>query len=177
MKVRRCVTANDAGGRAVVTIDELVAPITVGLVPGGEFHRIWGSDEPAAVPSDGEEPTAAGYFPPVGGYRFGLFTVGPDSLALPADFDLEAGVVELMERLPGMAETVELDNPGMHTTDTVDFVVVLSGEVDLELDDGVEAHLTPGDCVVQNGTRHAWRNRSTEPCVMAVALVGAMRAD
>jgi len=52
---------------------------------------------------------------------------------------------------------------------------VLSGEVWLELDDGAEVHLRPGDCVIQNGTRHAWRNRSTEPCVIAVALVGAVR--
>jgi quercetin dioxygenase-like cupin family protein len=53
---------------------------------------------------------------------------------------------------------------------------VLSGEVWLELDDGAEVHLQPGDCVIQNGTRHAWRNRSQQPCVIAVALVGAVRA-
>ena len=51
----------------------------------------------------------------------------------------------------------------MHTTDTVDIDVVISGEVDLELDDGSEVHLRPGDCVIQNGTRHAWRNRTSEP--------------
>ena len=63
----------------------------------------------------------------------------------------------------------------MHTTDTVDFELILEGEVWLELDDGVEVHLKPGDTVVQNGTRHAWRNKSSEPCTVAYALVGAQR--
>ena len=63
----------------------------------------------------------------------------------------------------------------MHTTDTVDFDVIVSGEVYLELDDAAEVLLKKGDCVVQNGTRHAWRNRSRQPCVIAVTLVGAER--
>ena len=67
------------------------------------------------------------------------------------------------------------DDYGMHTTDTIDFDVILSGEIWLELDDGVEVHLKAGDCVVQNGTRHAWRNRGTEPCLMAVFAIGANR--
>jgi len=81
----------------------------------------------------------------------------------------------LQEKLPGLAEVIEPMNPGMHTTDTVDFDVVLSGEVYLELDDGAEVFLKPGDCVVQNGTRHAWHNRSSQNCVIAVALLGAER--
>jgi quercetin dioxygenase-like cupin family protein len=61
----------------------------------------------------------------------------------------------------------------MHTTDTIDFEVVLSGSVTLELDDGAEVNLRQGDTVVQNGTRHRWKNTGTEPCVMAVFIVGA----
>ena len=67
------------------------------------------------------------------------------------------------------------DEPGMHTTNTIDFDIVLSGEVWMEVDDGVEVHLKPFDCVVQNGTRHAWRNKSTKNCVMASVMVGAKR--
>ena len=63
--------------------------------------------------------------------------------------------------------------PGMHTTQTIDVELVISGEVWLELDDGAEVRLGPGDTVVQNGTRHAWRNKSNEPCVLLVALIGA----
>jgi len=72
---------------------------------------------------------------------------------------------------------LEPDHPGMHTTDTVDYDVVLSGEVWLELDDGAEVHLKPGDCVVQNGTRHAWHNKTDQPCTLAVVLVGARRTQ
>jgi quercetin dioxygenase-like cupin family protein len=86
-----------------------------------------------------------------------------------------AAVEELRQKLPGMMEVLEMDHPGMHTTDTVDFDVVISGEVYLELDDGAEVLLTAGDCVIQNGTRHAWHNRSSEKCVVAVTLVGAER--
>jgi quercetin dioxygenase-like cupin family protein len=63
----------------------------------------------------------------------------------------------------------------MHRTDTVDFDVVLSGELYLEVDDGAEVLLKAGDCVIQNGTRHAWHNRSPENCLVAVAIVGAER--
>jgi len=70
-----------------------------------------------------------------------------------------------------MAEVLEPKNPGMHTTDTVDFDVVTSGELYLELGDGSEVLLKAGDGVVQNGTRHAWRNRSPANCVIAVPLV------
>jgi quercetin dioxygenase-like cupin family protein len=71
---------------------------------------------------------------------------------------------------------MEPGHPGMHTTETVDYCVILSGEVWLELDGGALTHLRAGDTVVQNGTRHAWRNLSEEPVTMAVVQVGAERA-
>jgi quercetin dioxygenase-like cupin family protein len=61
---------------------------------------------------------------------------------------------------------MEPDAPGFHTTPTIDYIIVLSGEVDLELDAG-SVHLTPGDIVVQRATRHAWRVNGDQPCVMA----------
>ena len=60
----------------------------------------------------------------------------------------------------------------MHTTDTVDMAIIISGEIVLELDDGVEKTLRPGDVNIQNGTRHHWHRRGSEPAVMAVAMVG-----
>jgi quercetin dioxygenase-like cupin family protein len=68
---------------------------------------------------------------------------------------------------------MEPDAPGMHTTRTIDFEVVLSGEVVLELDDGATVHLHPGDTVVQNGTRHRWSNPGREPATLAVFMCGA----
>ena len=76
---------------------------------------------------------------------------------------------------PACLETNEFDHPGMHTSDTVDMEIVLSGEVVLELDDGVETTLRAGDVNIQNGTRHRWHNRVSEPAVLAVAMVGASR--
>jgi quercetin dioxygenase-like cupin family protein len=68
---------------------------------------------------------------------------------------------------------MEPDAPGMHATQTVDYGVVLRGQLSLELDDGAKVQLRPGDCVVQNGTRHAWRNESDQECVMAFVILGA----
>jgi mannose-6-phosphate isomerase-like protein (cupin superfamily) len=116
------------------------------------------------------------YFPPVGGYRFGFFTLPPAGQpALSSELDVGAALAELEAKLPGMLGYTESDNPGMHTTDTIDFEVVLSGRVVLELDDGAQKELHPGDTVVQNGTRHRWRNVSDEPSVIAVFIVGANR--
>jgi quercetin dioxygenase-like cupin family protein len=66
--------------------------------------------------------------------------------------------------------------PHMHTTDTVDFVVVLSGKLWLEVDDGKAVELSQGDSVIQNGTRHAWHNRSSVPCQIVSATIGARRS-
>ena len=175
MGIRRVVTADTGAGAGAVS-DERVAPITVGLIPGGEFHAIWGSDTPPSLPSDGQAPEVKGWFPPPGGFRFGFVTLGPDSAELPAGYDLAAGITELDQNLPGMVEVLEPEHPGMHTTDTIDYVVILSGEVWLELDNGQQHLLRAGDTVVQNGTRHAWRNKNSQPCIMAVALIGATRS-
>ena len=75
-------------------------------------------------------------------------------------------------RLPGMAAHMEPDQPGMHTAASVDYEFVASGRVLLELDDGATVELGAGDTVVQNGTRHAWRNPFDEPARMVV-VVGA----
>jgi mannose-6-phosphate isomerase-like protein (cupin superfamily) len=176
MKVRRVVTGHDAKGKAVFASDVEVDPLTVGLMPGAEFHRLWGGDQAPTFPDDGAPTAQPDYFPPVGGYRFGFFTIPPEMVQPGANLDVETALAEMDEKLPGLAGYVERDNPGMHTTDTIDFEVVLSGQVILELDDGVEKVLGPGDTVVQNGTRHRWANRGSEPAVLAVFITGANRA-
>jgi len=173
MGIRRVVTGHDADGKAVFASDEVVEPITVPILPGSEFFRLWGADETPRFPDDGSPPSNPQYFPDVGGFRFGLFTVPPDSITMPADLDIEAALAQLEERLPGLAAHLEPDQPGMHTTATIDYEFVASGRVVLELDDGVTKELGPGDTVVQNGTRHAWRNPFDEPCTLVVVLVGA----
>jgi mannose-6-phosphate isomerase-like protein (cupin superfamily) len=176
MNIRYVVTGQNGSGKAVFVRDVPVAPITLALLPGFEFHRLWGSESVVKLPSDGTAPPHPGYFPPKGGFRFGFFTIPPETQTTSTPANLAAAFAELQQKLPGMAEVLEPQNPGMHTTDTVDFDVIVSGEVYLELDDGSEVLLKAGDCVVQNGTRHAWRNRSSANCVIAVTLVGAERS-
>jgi mannose-6-phosphate isomerase-like protein (cupin superfamily) len=176
VRVRRVVTGQDNEGKSVFVSVEEVEPLPLPLMPGLEFRRVWGGDEPPSLPADGTSPSAPTFFPPTGGYRFTFVTLPPDgSVTLPEDLDLEQAVAEVNEKLPGMMDHMEPDNPGMHTTDTVDLDLLLSGELDLELDDGAEVHLGPGDCVIQNGTRHAWHNRTSEPCTMLSILVGGTR--
>ena len=175
MDARRVVTGHREG-KSVFVSDTAVAPITVGLMPGAEFHRLWGADATVSLPvAGGPQPDSAQYFPPVGGFRFALFTLPPATVAPAGDIDIPAAIAETGEKLPGLLDAMERGHPGMHTTNTVDFDIVLSGEVWLELDDGAEIQLRQGDSVVQNGTRHAWHNKSAEPCVLAVAIVGAER--
>jgi hypothetical protein len=173
MRVRRVVTGHDRAGKSVVAEDREVGAVTLSALPGSEFHRLWGADVPPSFPDAGAMPPHHTYFPPPGGFRFGLFTVPPDGSGPPENLDLGAALGELEAKLPGLVSYMEPGAPGMHTTPTIDFEVVLAGEVWLELDDGVEVHLRAGDCVVQNGTRHAWRNHGTETARLAVFIVGA----
>ena len=173
MRVRRVVTGHTSDGMATFADDSEVEAITFETLPGLEFHRLWGADETVTFPDDGSPPSFPSYFPPVNGFRFGLFTVAP--MSTREGRDGEAILKEMEEKVPGLAEHMEPDNPGMHTTDTIDFEYVISGEVWLELDNGEEVHLKAGDTVVQNGTRHAWRNKSSEPCRLVVCLIGANR--
>jgi hypothetical protein len=172
MEIRRVVTGT-RGGKAVVVADERVPPTTVAPMPGSEFHQIWGSDGTVELPSDGARTDAPGWFPPVGGFRFLFFTLAPAGAGPAADLD-EAAEAEMREKLPGLLDVLEPEHPGMHATDTVDVVHILSSAV--ELDDGATVEIAAGDVVVQNGTRHAWHNRSAEPCVMVAVQVGAGRS-
>jgi quercetin dioxygenase-like cupin family protein len=137
---------------------------------------MWGSDLPPQLPTDGTQPEMPAYFPPAGGYRCWFFTVPPASATIDESVDFESAFAEANSLLPGLFEVVESDEPGMHTTDTVDVDIVVSGEVWLELDDREEVRLEPGDVVIQNGTRHRWRNRAEEPAVVCAVLMGAERA-
>jgi len=175
MDINCIVTGQNKSGKSVVAHSTPIRPVSLALLPGYEFHRIWGSDSIPELPSDGTPPPQPRYFPSKNGFRFAFFTIPPDRMTSVDKIGAASALEEIQQKLPGMIDVLEPDHPGMHTTDTVDFDVIVSGEVYLELDDGAEVLLKAGDCVIQNGTRHAWRNRSSEKCVIAVALVGAER--
>jgi mannose-6-phosphate isomerase-like protein (cupin superfamily) len=170
MNVRRVVTGHDASGKSVLVSDEAVAPQA-----HTGFHRLWGGDDTPQFPDDGSMPDHHMYFPPIGGFRFGMFSLAPDSTA-GSDIDAAAGLADVEAEAPGLLRYMDLSDPGMHTTDTIDFEVVLEGTVVLELDDGAEVTLHPGDTAVQNGTRHRWKNPGGTTARLAVFMCGASHA-
>ncbi|AMO59097.1 cupin [Mycolicibacterium phlei] len=177
MSVRRVVTGHDASGKSVFVSDETVAAVETQLMPGFQNVLLWGGDEPPKFPDDGSMPRWHSYFPPIGGFRFAILTLPPSNAPAAPPADLDAAMAEMEEKLPGMLGYMDYSDPGMHTTDTIDFEVVLEGTIVLELDDGAEVTLKPGDTVVQNGTRHRWRNPGDTPARMAVFLCGAEHAN
>ncbi len=168
-------TGKNKAGKSVIVSKDAVHAVRAALAPGYEFYRLWGSDSAPALPSDGTPPAQPRYFPPKNGFRFGMFTLPPATTAAPAPASTPANIAEFDRLLPGMGGVLEPDHPGMHTTDAVDFDVVVFGEVVMELDDGAEVLLKAGDCVIQNGTRHAWHNRSSQVAMIAFSLLGAER--
>ncbi|SFB40784.1 Cupin domain-containing protein [Amycolatopsis marina] len=176
--MRRVVMGHNEAGKAEVLADENVEPITVAMLPGVELHRVWELDEHPSLPVTKAQSAQAGtYFPGPDGVRFGFVTIPPGlSYEPPADVPaelLEAAAAEAEAKLPGMAATFDQDRPGVHTTHTVDYIVVVSGEGRMQTDDGVEVRLRAGECLIQNGTPHAWFNDGDQPFVVAYTICGA----
>jgi quercetin dioxygenase-like cupin family protein len=142
VQVRRVITGHDANGRAVVKLDEVSKNITSNR-PGATACVVW-TTESFPVNNTGEADE-------------GLREVGTT---------LKNGTVfRVIEFAPGVA-------PRNHRTDSIDYAVVVSGEIDMELENSV-VHLKAGDVLVQRGTIHNWVNRGTTPCVMAFVLIDA----
>jgi hypothetical protein len=178
--MRVITTADDERGHAIVARDEDVPPVEVELLGEMKLFQLWGSDATPSLPTNGEVPEYDSYFPPPGGVRLHASilpphaTVSTDASPPPPT---RAQLDELQAKLPGLLDHVDESGEGFHTTDTIDFGLCVSGEVVLRLDDGVEVQVTPGSIVVQNGTRHSWVNRGTQPCVMVFVSVGARRVS
>ncbi|MBT2207054.1 MULTISPECIES: cupin domain-containing protein [Actinomadura] len=175
MKVRRVVTGHDSAGRARVVDDRDVEPITSDLMPGVAAYRLWGRDERPTFPDDGAPRPAEAWYPPRDGSRFMINTIPPGEVVPRPDLDMTAALDELERRMPGAMAAMEPGTAGMHTTDSIDYVMVVSGEVTLDLDGGERTVLRAGDVLVQNGTRHGWRNDGTEPCTIVGIAIGADR--
>lgn len=144
LPIRRVVTGHDEQGNAVVKIDEVVSHWRDGR-PGARVCNVWTTDTAPANNSGDAD----------GGKREGKFTMINNG-----------SVFRVLEFKPGLEAR-------MHRTDSIDYIVVMSGEIDMELDNGVEVHIKAGDVMVQRGTVHNWINRGTESCVLAVILIHA----
>jgi mannose-6-phosphate isomerase-like protein (cupin superfamily) len=168
--VRLVATGHDAAGRGVVARDEQVE--TWGQRAAGyRAHIIWGTDDISSLryPDDGLQAKFVDGAPGVGGLRFAVLRVPPDSDADSA----AAAAAELSSesRMSGMHGAAE-DAPDMHFTATVDLCTVIEGTVELCLDDGRKVTLGKGDCLVQQGTRHSWRNPGSTTALVATAVIG-----
>jgi len=169
-KFRRIVTGHDATGKAIVESDGLAAQVFARPSrPGVALTNFWiSSGTPAEY--DGPTETCTGSFslhPPADGSVFRCVEF------LPEDPELYAGLDgrEAFGEMGAGANIVEdARHPFMHRTDTLDYAVILAGEIFMLLDDS-DVHLKAGDVVIQRGTNHAWSNRGTKPCVVMFVLI------
>lgn len=173
--VRRVVTGVDETGRSVVLSDG-PAPRTHEYqhIPGMDTTLVWATVAGDLGTHTGVDPTPTltRDLPGPGETRFVLVRFPPDAVYADPGFDAAAAQTETKTVSPQLAARFEVDSPGMHTTDTVDYQIVLSGRLDLELDDGRLVALNPGDVVVQCGNRHAWRNPGDHPALLGVVMTG-----
>ncbi len=174
MKLRRVVTGHDASGKAVFVGDG-APPVAhdFASIPGFFQALVWATQPQPAAAAEDPTPRVTTLHPEPGGTRMVVVSFPPDAVMAAPGFDPVAAGREHLEHTPGIADRMEPDNPGMHRTDTVDYVIVLEGEVWLELDDGKERHLKQHDIVIQNATRHAWRNKSKANATILAMLIGA----
>jgi mannose-6-phosphate isomerase-like protein (cupin superfamily) len=170
---RRIVTAN-VDGKSVLQSDEQLQAYRFKSVPDYEHTLVWVNP---ATPDLREEQRFDRYpdsiVPGPGGTSLHFVTFPSGAVFAEPSFDGGAARSEALIRLRGLADHFEQEDPAMHKTNTVDYVVVYEGEIWLELDDAETVHLKRGDVVVQNGTRHAWRNKGTTPVTMLFFLNGA----
>jgi mannose-6-phosphate isomerase-like protein (cupin superfamily) len=170
---RRIVTGN-VDGKSAVQSDEQMQAYEFSSVPGYQHTLVWVN---ATTPDLRKKQELDHYpesvVPGPGGTSLHLVTFPPSSAFAEPSFDAEAARREALVRLRGLADHFEKEDPAMHRTNTVDYSIVWDGEMWLELDDGETIHLGRGDVVVQNGTRHAWRNKGTKPATMLFFLNGA----
>jgi len=176
LEIKRVVTGVDAAGTSVFYEDATLPPTELAIMPGVKLYGVWGTEGPLASPVTDPSPDHATFFPGPGGTRFGLFTFPPEAPAdpdapMPDEETLAALVGEAEAKAPGLLGVFEPDAPGMHQTRTVDYAVVVEGELWLELDHGKEVRLPRGTCITQNGARHAWHNRGSEPATLAYVIV------
>ena len=142
LNVRRVVTVHDQSGRAVVKIDEIASNV-VSSRPGQSAAVIWST---RSFPVDNDDEFDG-------------------SMRTVSTSESDGTVFRVVHYAPGVA-------PRLHRTESIDYAVVVSGEIDMQID-GAEVHLKAGDVLVQRGTIHNWINRGSEPCVIAFVLVGA----
>ena len=172
---RRVVTGHDDHGQAIIQSD--APPERVRTLWGGgpTFYEVWNTREtPARIDRNSGEPPEEGIvlLPPRNGTRIRVLDIPPETAAMQQVDAVQAralfaeiGAVDASTNTSGGAR-----HPHMHRTETVDYGIVLEGEITLLVDIG-EATVRAGDIVVQRGTNHGWSNRSGKNCRIAFILI------
>jgi hypothetical protein len=169
-KIRRVVTGHDRTGKAVVLYDE-DTPTVIHFAAGQDSTHVWLTQRaPAELTDEDPVPRYKALPPPASGSAFRIVEfppTSPERIAALSRKDVFADEAVT----PGAQARA---HPMMHRTDSIDYVVVMEGEIDMLLDDS-EIHMKAGDVMVQQATNHAWVNRSGKPCIVAFAMIGARR--
>jgi mannose-6-phosphate isomerase-like protein (cupin superfamily) len=175
--IRRVVTGLNAEGRSVILSDEVVtSAFEVPTWPGRGVTAIWSSAQSPASNLDADMPAQVTSFPKAGSGGISLMI-----MQLPPESELDKLSPEQRAQLTvpvarSFPEAMEIDTSRsyqMHATDTVDYLIVLSGEVTMMTDEG-EVTLKPFDTLIQRGVNHGWINRGTQPALIASAVVDAV---
>jgi len=171
--IRRVVTGKDGTGKAIVVTDGSAGRVQARKEMGVTTTLLWVTDStPASLREQGDAGNREiGIVPPPTGTIFRIIEFGPQK-DIQADDQTRRQIFERMGLAPEGSSRENPRDPGMHRTRTVDYVVILSGEIDMLLDES-EVHLNAGDVVIQRGTNHAWVNRGNQPCKVAFVLIDA----
>lgn len=176
MHVRRVVTGHDAQGRSVF-VSDAPAPRARNFIdmPGYGITQVWSNDTPSTLGDTDDRTLGNGSLIPLpGGASLLMISLPPDTV-MAAPLDQARALSEMSAAMPGLMECFEAQDPAMHRTPTVDYVVIIEGELWLELDDGQRRLVRAGDVVIQTGNRHAWRNTSDNVAKAAVFMQGLAR--
>jgi mannose-6-phosphate isomerase-like protein (cupin superfamily) len=174
LPIRRVVTGHDADGKAVIVSDG-VAPRSLRRPSGLGQSLLWVTN---TMPVDNTGRTDGGdqdigIPPPPHGSVFRIVEFPPEGNDLDHADPTGQALLKAAGAMVKGDEGLTARHPGMHKTNTIDYAVILSGEIDMLVDDD-EVHLQAGDVVVQRGTYHAWANRGTVPCRIAFILIDAL---
>ena len=174
---RRVVTWSVNGKSVIVSDGPTPNAHTYRGLPGFSSSIIWGTpvSPTAQLPQVEPAPPGVQVLPAPGETKLMIFTFPPVSVFSSPEFDLPLTLREQAEHIPGLAAKFESSDPAMHRTESIDYAMLLEGEVWLELDDGVTTQLQPGDVVIQGATRHAWRNKGASPAKLLFVLIGVTR--
>jgi hypothetical protein len=168
--VRRIVTGHNKEGKSVITIDGPPAK-SIGEEVGG-LYELWNTDGEVIDSKDSNDRADIDIIlsPSINGTKFRYFVINPNPDGVPDDI-MEQIAHDGFEKVGAAHHLVDTTrHPAMHQTETIDYIILLKGEVTLLLDQD-EVELQPFDAVVQRGTNHAWVNHGTEPALLIAVLI------